>query len=466
MWIANSWSDTPVGGAEITIPAHYETTTPAPVITYSQNLGWNSSAVAAQAVSGDGYYSFRIDDTNTGAVVGLNTAMAAAGSSNYTDITHAIKTAANQYQVVESGTTKTTAASFTSADVFKVVFTALSVTYYKNATLIYTSLTALADVYLKLDCSLYEAGDKIYDAKFLNGQLTSGVFLDEYATLAALELAHPTGTSTEYATVLGIEYVWNGSAWVVGDAPIAYADLTALQTAHPTATLNDYASVAGVGEYVWNGAAWVLASFHTVGITTAFVSGDVAAVDTIVVTETGEHIFYLAGATLYHTHVKKLDLAIGNPLINELDLVLANPLIIELDLAIGNPIINELDLVISTLQTLKVELDLAVAVTQTLKVELDLAWAVSPYSTIKKVLDLAWVVEADYGKVFTEFVGEYATVGDLIADIPTATVNEYATVLGIIYIFDGVTWVGNKSNLVFANETPETPKFGQWIPYL
>jgi hypothetical protein len=220
MWIPNSWSDTPPTGGQVTIPAHDETVTPAAIITYDDNEGWNGAAACTVAVKGDGFFQFRINQENTGSVVGLNYASGATYSENYTDITHGIKTAGNQYQVVELGTTKTVAAAFLTTDVFKIVFTSLAVTYYLNGGLVYTSLSALDDKYLKLDCSLYEAGDAVYSAQFMGDNL--GV----YASLVALQTAYPTTTTNDYATVTGVGvYKWDGAAWTITNTELS-DDLT------------------------------------------------------------------------------------------------------------------------------------------------------------------------------------------------------------------------------------------------
>lgn len=164
MWIRDSWVTVPLGGATVTTPGHYETVTPAPIVTETANLGWTGAAVSKKAFNGDGIIQFRLDQANTGSVCGLNRLAVGYTQTGYSDIQYGIKSAGAFYQVVENGVTKTSPAAFVSADIFSVTRIAGVVDYNINGDSVYTSSVTLSDYQMIADASLYEAGDAIYDA--------------------------------------------------------------------------------------------------------------------------------------------------------------------------------------------------------------------------------------------------------------------------------------------------------------
>lgn len=163
-WVRDSWVTVPLGGAVVTIPGHYQTVTPDPIVSETANLGWTGSAVSKKAFNGDGIIQFRLDQTNTGSVVGLNLLARGYTQSGYDDIQYGIKSAGAFYQIVENGVTKTSPAAFVSTDIFSITRIAGIVDYNINGDSVYTSAVTLPDYQLIADASLYEAGDTIYDA--------------------------------------------------------------------------------------------------------------------------------------------------------------------------------------------------------------------------------------------------------------------------------------------------------------
>lgn len=125
------------------------------------NQGWNAGARSKQVCFGDCLGTFSVPDTSAGVVCGLS------GSDNTTDyreIAHALYftkvNGAPKVFVYELGVQKAAGVAYVTADVFTVRRVAGVVTYWKNATLLYTSLTASSGAVF-LDCSLYMAGDSI-----------------------------------------------------------------------------------------------------------------------------------------------------------------------------------------------------------------------------------------------------------------------------------------------------------------
>lgn len=163
-WVRDSWVTVPLGGAVVTIPGHYQTVTPDPIVTQTANLGWTGAAVSKKAFNGDGIIQFRLDQANTGSVCGLNRLAVGYTQTGYSDIQYGIKSAGAFYQIVENGVTKTSPAAFVSTDVFSITRIAGVVDYNVNGDSVYTSTVTLPDYQMIADASLYEAGDAIYDA--------------------------------------------------------------------------------------------------------------------------------------------------------------------------------------------------------------------------------------------------------------------------------------------------------------
>lgn len=193
LWIRDSWVTIPYGyvGTK-TIAGHYENVTPAPIVTETANLGWTGAAVSKKCFSGDGIIQFRLDQTNTGSVCGLNRLAVGYTETGYSDIQYGIKSAGAFYQIVENGVTKTSPAAFVSTDVFSITRIAGVVDYNVNGDSVYTSTVELPDYQMIADASLYEAGDAIYDA--LIAAIDAGVLItlpDRIQSSCACVVSYP-----------------------------------------------------------------------------------------------------------------------------------------------------------------------------------------------------------------------------------------------------------------------------------
>ena len=121
--------------------------------------GWDSGAISAEQLPGDGGYTWTVGQA-TGIVCGFNNNDTGA---HYNDINHGFYIEASRYRIIESGSFKTTLASYTSGATFKVQRRDGTVTYYIDDALVYTSDT-LSDGPVFLDCSLYAYNDEIFGA--------------------------------------------------------------------------------------------------------------------------------------------------------------------------------------------------------------------------------------------------------------------------------------------------------------
>lgn len=172
---------------------------------YDSDKGWNSSARSSTTIVGDGTASFSSRIDTTGAVVGLNELFDSSGSG-YFEISYSILFKKRTYSVVEQGTIKTSALVFNVDDVFSISRVNDDIFYLINGTVFYKSLRPSTDELL-LDCSLYAAGDAIYNAVLLDGSniieadaaitTTSSVYAEPKAT-ATLEARSATGFTGVY----------------------------------------------------------------------------------------------------------------------------------------------------------------------------------------------------------------------------------------------------------------------------
>lgn len=136
-------------------------------VQYENNKGWNSSARSATTIVGDGTASFSSRVDTTGAVVGLNELFDSSGSG-YFEISYGILFKKRTYSIVEQGTLKTATLYFNVTDVFSISRVNDDIFYLINGTVFYKSLRP-SNAELLLDCSLYAAGDAIYDAVLIDG---------------------------------------------------------------------------------------------------------------------------------------------------------------------------------------------------------------------------------------------------------------------------------------------------------
>lgn len=119
-------------------------------------LGWNAGARSISELTGNGAATFQVP-TSVGVVVGFNEVDEGAG---YLEIEHGIYFRRRTFQVIERGVFKGSEATFTSADTFKIERIGGRVCYYKDSTLVYTSLEpSTGSVFL--DASMYSGGDTI-----------------------------------------------------------------------------------------------------------------------------------------------------------------------------------------------------------------------------------------------------------------------------------------------------------------
>lgn len=119
-------------------------------------LGWNAGARSIGGLPGNGAATFKIPSA-VGIVVGFNDVDEGAG---YLDIEHGLYFRRQTYQVMELGVAKTSDATFTATDTFKIERIGGRVRYFKNDALIYTSdLPSTGTVFL--DASMYSGGDTI-----------------------------------------------------------------------------------------------------------------------------------------------------------------------------------------------------------------------------------------------------------------------------------------------------------------
>lgn len=144
-------------GAE---PAHKPDTETIAPIDGIFNLGWNGSANTVERIEGDGTMSFSVASPAVGVVAGLNDQ---DGGGHYLDIKFGFYFEGDRYKVIESGVTKTAAATFASSDVFEVVRKAGKIRYGVNGVQVYESLATPSARAMFGDCSLYSFGDAIID---------------------------------------------------------------------------------------------------------------------------------------------------------------------------------------------------------------------------------------------------------------------------------------------------------------
>jgi hypothetical protein len=126
---------------------------------------WDGGAASWNTVSNGGFLQFTISETNKARVIGLSSSNTNAAN---TSIQYGIYLLTNgTAQVLESGTNRSSISSYSTNDIFKISVEAGIVKYYKNATLIYTSLV-LPVLPLLVDVSIYTVGGTVTNALVSN----------------------------------------------------------------------------------------------------------------------------------------------------------------------------------------------------------------------------------------------------------------------------------------------------------
>lgn len=121
-------------------------------VTKTATTGWGTAGASSTAtISGDGYVEFTTAEANTDKFAGLN---ATDGDQGYAEIDYAIFLRADGVVLVfENGVYRGTYGTYVAGDVFRVQVASNVVRYYRNGSLLYTSLTTPAATLL-FDCAL------------------------------------------------------------------------------------------------------------------------------------------------------------------------------------------------------------------------------------------------------------------------------------------------------------------------
>ncbi len=165
-----------------------------PDIVVKFSLGWNAGANSIDVLSGEGRYKFTVP-----AGIGVITGLTASSESNeYKEIDYALSFNRNRVYIVENGVQMTGAFIYSPSDVFSVQRVGITVTYWQNTTLLYTS-TVPSYGTLLADSSLYAVDDRIYDPAFATASLggRGGSAYVSFEPLEALSSRPGYGTSTK-----------------------------------------------------------------------------------------------------------------------------------------------------------------------------------------------------------------------------------------------------------------------------
>lgn len=211
-----------------TIPDYYE-------LQYNPNKGWNSSARSIASILGDGTATFSSRIDTTGAVVGLNELYDSLGS-NYFEISYGILFANGYYSIVEQGTRKTGKNLFDVSDVFSISRVNDDIFYLKNDVVFYKSLIPSTDELL-LDCSLYAAGDSVYNASLVPGSSIIASAANITATSSIYAQPRATADITAQSTT-GFTGVYS-----IGDEAHALANINAISSNQVTQAFGGYPAV-------------------------------------------------------------------------------------------------------------------------------------------------------------------------------------------------------------------------------
>ncbi len=138
----------------------------------AQNFTWNCGAFSWNKVYNNGYFEFTAAENNKFRMIGLSSTNP---NADWTSIQYAIYlTNTGTFDIRQSGTTiAISAAVYTTNDIFKISVEANVVKYYKNGSLIYSSLVT-PTLPLMVDVSIYDQGGTVKNAMITN--YSSGVF--------------------------------------------------------------------------------------------------------------------------------------------------------------------------------------------------------------------------------------------------------------------------------------------------
>ncbi len=130
------------------------------------STGWNAGLATTNAIkeNGNGYLSYKINQTNKYMMVGLSDVNTSAG---YNTIDYAIYNHNGTVYVRENGVNKGAFGNYQSHDEFKVERIGTTIYYKKNEETFYTSLVA-STTQLIGDMSFYHVGGAIYDVEIQN----------------------------------------------------------------------------------------------------------------------------------------------------------------------------------------------------------------------------------------------------------------------------------------------------------
>jgi len=145
------------------IPATTVLITPPAELKETYDEGWNASANSVDSFIGAGEVSFSINELSVGVFVGLSLSANVLGTY-YNKIKYAIYATNTKYEVYVDNVSVSTATTFSSSDVFKIVVEDLLVTFYVNNIVVYSEVKSNTDNVYYLDSSLYYSNDEIIDA--------------------------------------------------------------------------------------------------------------------------------------------------------------------------------------------------------------------------------------------------------------------------------------------------------------
>jgi hypothetical protein len=138
----------------------------------AQNSGWNCGAYSWNRVYNNGYLDFTVAETNKFRMIGLS---ATNPNADWTSIQYAIYlTNVGTFDIRQSGATiAIPAATYVTNDVFRIAVESNVVKYYKNGSLVYSSLV-VPTLPLMVDVSINDQGGTVRNAVITN--YSSGVF--------------------------------------------------------------------------------------------------------------------------------------------------------------------------------------------------------------------------------------------------------------------------------------------------
>lgn len=175
------------------------------------NSTWNAGALSIESLAAneDGWVEFKVGETNKNRMAGLSVYNTGA---SYTTINFALYPTDNgTLQVYENGGLKANLGSYTVNDVFKVERREGNIFYWKNNTIIYTSLQT-SSAQLFFDCAFYTTNGSISNAVLFKPQeiRLANYQYNELGQLVDKKLHH-TGNDNYLQS---IDYRYNIKGWL------------------------------------------------------------------------------------------------------------------------------------------------------------------------------------------------------------------------------------------------------------